>query len=126
MSPPDRRHPCRFGLDISRLDKASQSNETTFKGLAVESSGETGEIGLDVRIIDAKTGEVIDAVNVRKKVETGGFSVKGIGSFLQSFTSTNLGGADTSISRDTREGIDKALRACIDEAVFQIARRFGR
>lgn len=98
----------------------------TFRGLGVETSGAKAEIGLDIRVVDARTGEVLDAVNVRKKIKEGGFSVKGIGSFAQSFTKKKLMGADASIAREKKEGIDKALRACIEEAIYELVSRYGR
>lgn len=97
----------------------------TFRGIGVEKSGGKGEIGLDVRVLDARTGLVLDAVNVRKKVAEGGFSVKGIGSFVQGFTHKRLRGADASIAHNRKEGVDKALRACIEEAIYQLVKRYG-
>jgi len=98
----------------------------TYKGLGIEMSGEKAEIGLDIRVLDARTGAVLDAVNVRKKVKEGGFSVSGVGSFLRSFTKTDLKGADVGLARDTKEGIDRALRECIEEAIYELARRYGQ
>lgn len=98
----------------------------TYKGLGLETSGEKAEIGLDVRVLDARTGAVLDAVNVRKKVKEGGMSVSGVGSFINRMTGGKLGSADVGIARDSKEGIDKALRACIEEAVYELARRYGQ
>ncbi len=98
----------------------------TYKGLGIEASGEKAEIGLDVRVLDAKTGAVLDAVNVRKAVKEGGFSVSGVGSFLRKMTKSKLKGADIGLARDTKEGVDKALRACIEEAIYELARRYGQ
>ncbi len=97
----------------------------TYKGLGVEASGEKAEIGLDVRVLDARTGAVLDAVNVRKKVKEGGFSVSGVGSFLSRMTKGKVRGGDVGLSHDAKEGIDKALRACIEEAVYELAKRYG-
>ncbi len=98
----------------------------SYKGLGVEKSGETGEIGLDIRVLDARTGAVLDAVNSRKKVSEGGFSLSGVGSFLRSVTGKNIPGGDVGVSHDSKEGIDKALRECIEEAVNELAKRWGR
>mgnify|MGYP001060040472 CR=1 FL=1 len=98
----------------------------TYRGLGVETSGEKAEIGLDVRVLDARTGEVLDAVNVRKKIKEGGFSLSGLGAFAQSLTNTDLHGADAAVSRGRKEGVDKALRACIEEAVYQLVARYGQ
>ncbi|MEW6720220.1 MAG: CsgG/HfaB family protein [Thermodesulfobacteriota bacterium] len=96
-----------------------------FRGLGVETSGDKATIGVDVRVVSAATAEVLDAVNVRKPVKSGGFSVSGIGSFAQKFTKKNLQGADVGVAHEGREGVDEALRACIEEAVYQLVQRYG-
>ena len=121
------------GADYIFVGVVTEANPTesrtgvagTFKGLGIEKSGEKGEIGLDVRVLDAATGAVVDAINVRKKVSEGGFSVSGLGGLLNTMTNGKLGSADASISQDRKEGLDKALRACIEEAVYQLASRYG-
>jgi len=121
------------GADYIFVGAVTEANPTesrtglagTFKGLGVEKSGEKGEIGLDVRVLDAGTGAVIDAINVRKKISEGGYSVSGLGGFMNSMTNGKLGSADASVSHDKKEGVDKALRACIEEAIYQLASRYG-
>lgn len=93
----------------------------TYKGIGVETSGERGEIGLDVRVLDAKTGKVLDAVSVRQKVSQSGFSASGLGKL---FGKKKFKGANLGISHDKKEGIDKALRDCINEAVAKIVSRY--
>jgi curli biogenesis system outer membrane secretion channel CsgG len=108
----------------------SQASKTglggVFKGLGVEKSGEKATIGIDVRVVSAATGEVLDSVNVRKPVKSGGFSVSGVGAFAQKLTKKNLNGADVNIGHEGREGVDEALRACIEEAVYQLVKRYGK
>ncbi len=98
----------------------------SFGGLGVESSKKEGEIGMDVRILDASNGAILDAISVRKKVTQGGVSVSGVGSFLSSMAGINTHGADVSLSKNSNEGIDKALRALIDQAVSKLAKRYGK
>jgi len=98
----------------------------TYRGLGVESSGAKGEIGLDIRVLDARTGAVLDAVNVRKKIAEGGVSVSGVAAFLGSVTKKNLNGADVAVSHDRKESVDKALRAVIEEAIYELARRYAQ
>jgi len=97
----------------------------TFKGLGVETSGATGEIGIDVRVLDARTGAVLDAVNTRREIEESGMSVSGVGSFLRSVTGHAPPGGDVSIADERKESIDRALREAIEEAVNILARRWG-
>lgn len=97
-----------------------------FKGLGLETSGEKAVIGVDVRVISAATGEVLDSINVRKPIKAGGFSVSGVGAFAQKMTKTNLQGADMAVGHEGREGVDEALRACIEESVYQLVKRYGK
>jgi curli biogenesis system outer membrane secretion channel CsgG len=94
----------------------------TYDGVGLETSGEKAEIGLDVRVLDAKTGKVLDAVSVRKEIAQGGYSVSGLGKKL--FGKKKPKGANLGISHDKKEGIDKALRDCINEAVKKIVSRY--
>jgi hypothetical protein len=82
-----------------------------------------------VRIIDASSGLVIDAVNVRKKIEATGTSVSGVGRLAQSIFSLKGKSIplnpDASVKSSRKEGVDKALRSCIEAAVFELAQRLG-
>jgi len=93
----------------------------TYKGVGVETSGEHAAIGLDVRVLDAKTGKVLDSVNVRKKISEGGFSLSGLGRLLGK---KRRKGANLGVTHDRKEGVDKALRDCIDEAVQSLVSRY--
>jgi len=112
-------------ISEANADQSSSGLAGSYRGVGVEKSGGTSEIAIDVRIMDANTGAVVDAVNVSKKVEDGGFSASGLGAFAQSFTDTDLQGADIGISNRKKEGIDKAVRACIEAAIYEIAVRYG-
>jgi len=95
------------------------------EGLGVGGHKDTAMIGIDVRIVDANTGAVLDAVNVRKHIEASGAHVSNIGGFLSRVTGDDLHGANLNVHQEKRQSVDKALRACIQDAVNQIAGRFG-
>ncbi|NOY86750.1 MAG: hypothetical protein GXP52_05570 [Deltaproteobacteria bacterium] len=92
-----------------------------YKGVGVETSGEHAEIGLDVRVLDARTGGVLDSVDVRRKIKEGGYSVSGLGKL---FGKKKLKGANLGIAHDHKDSIDKALRDCIEEAVNILVSRY--
>ncbi len=80
-------------------------------GGALGISSKTAQVGLDLRVIDAATGEILDSIDVRRKVRKSGISAGhrwGIGG---SFSISNA--------------MDLAVRECLDEAVFQIVSRYG-
>lgn len=95
------------------------------EGLGVGGHKDTAMIGIDVRIVDADTGAVLDAVNVRKHVEASGAGVSNVGGFLSRVTGANLHGANVNVHQEKRQSVDKVLRECIQEAVNKIADRFG-
>ena len=97
----------------------------TFKGLGLETSGQKANLGLDVRVVDSNTGVVLDAVNVRKPVKQGGFSAKGLGAFAQKLTKKSIDGADMSVAHESKKKIDQALKACIEEAIYELVKRYG-
>ena len=121
------------GADYIFMGTITEANATkkksgiagTFKGLGVESSGATGEIGIDVRVLDAHTGAVLDAVDARREVKESGMSISGVGSFLRSVTGHALPGGDVSVADERKESIDRALREVIEEAVNILAERWG-
>lgn len=100
-------------------------------GLQVARSTAADSIGLDVRVVDASSGAVVDAVNVRKVVEASESEVKGVGQAAQNVGS--LFGMkkpiplnpDVATRSSRKEGVDAAVRACIEAAVHELARRFG-
>lgn len=95
------------------------------EGLGVGGHKDTAMIGIDVRIVDANTGAVLDAVNERVHVEAAGAHVSNIGGFLSRVTGDNLHGANLNVHQEKRQSVDKALRKCIEKAVNTIAQRFG-
>ncbi|MEJ2346408.1 MAG: CsgG/HfaB family protein [Gammaproteobacteria bacterium] len=109
----------------ANADASNTGVGATLRGLGVETSRQQAVIAVDVRVVDAHTGAVLDAVDVRRAVKQGGASVSGIGSFVQSFTHSDLHGADVSVNHGRKEGVDRALRECIEKAVYQIAARWG-
>lgn len=117
-----------FVATITEANASADNNGVsgTFGGLGVESSEKNAEIGMDVRILDASNGAIIDAINVRKKVTQKGSTVSGVGSFLGSMAGIDTHGADASISNNSSEGVDKALRSLIDQAVSKLAKRYGK
>lgn len=116
-----------FHGTVSEANANADSNGVgaTVRGLGVETSNQKAVIAVDVRVVDAHNGAVLDAVDVRRAVKQAGVGVSGVGSFIQSFTHTDLQGADVNVNHAQKEGVDRALRECIEEAVYQLAKRFS-
>jgi curli biogenesis system outer membrane secretion channel CsgG len=121
-----------FEATISEANPDEARNEAgvSVGGMDTEAGSSAGTIGLDVRVIDAESGLVVDAVDVRKKIESSNISVAGVGKLAQSLA--GLFGKSIPLDPDIRaktarkESIDKAVRACIEESVYELVRRFGK
>lgn len=108
---------------------AEDARGVSVGGMTVSGAGTTDRIGIDVRIVDAHTGLVVDAVNVVKALEASTRNVSGVGNLLNSIAS--LRGKEVPVQVDgelrssRKEGVDRALRSCIEAAVGELARRLG-
>ena len=120
-----------FEVVVSEANANENSNEggVNVGGMNVAYGSAGDSIGMDVRIIDSSSGLVVDAVNVRKKIESTSTSVSGVGKLVQGFFAKK--GKDMPIDADAnlksthKESVDAALRACIDTAVLELAKRIG-
>ncbi len=98
-------------------------------GMEVGGSSNKDVIGLDVRVVEVATGDVVDVVTVRKSVvsDTGG--VSGIGAAIGNVMSRKGRGSgayapDVHLQQQRKESLDVALRSAIDQAVIELAGRF--
>ena len=109
--------------------KSQSSGGLSIGGMNVAGGSNEDAIGMDVRVLSVATGEVLDAVNVRKSVEVGSTTVSGVGSFLESIASQRSGrnlrglAPDANYQSTRKESIDQAMRALIELAVFELAKR---
>lgn len=112
----------------ANVQESASSGGINIAGMQIGGGKSQDSIVIDVRIIDAANGDVLDALTVRKPVAATSAGVSGVGNLA----ATILGrrGKDTTYVPDVqaqnqqREGIDSALRAAIEESVLQLARRF--
>lgn len=111
-------------------NKSSSSGGFSLGGMQVGGGANEDAIGMDVRVVSVGTGEVLDAINVRKSVEAANTTMSGVGSLLDSVASArgkSLRGftPDMNYQSSRRDSMDQALRALIEQAVFELARRSG-
>lgn len=112
---------------VSQANVAEQggSGGVNVAGMQVGGGSSRDSIVIDVRMIDAGSGEVVDAVTVRKPIVASNSGVSGLRSLLGTVLARQ--GKDTTYVPDvqaqtqSRGGIDAALAAAIDDAVAQIA-----
>jgi curli biogenesis system outer membrane secretion channel CsgG len=99
-------------------------------GMNVGTGSASDQIGMDVRVVDAATGLLVGAVNVVKPIEASSTSVSGLGKLAGAFASLK-GKAlpmdvDAGAHSSSKEGVDRALRSCIEVAVAELAKRLSQ
>jgi hypothetical protein len=82
-----------------------------------------------VRVVSVANGDILDAIAVKVPITGTSTSVSGVGNLVGTVLAQR--GANTTYTPDvhaqssSREGVDSALRAAIDKAVLELARRFA-
>lgn len=115
-------------ISEANLGATESESNTGIGGMNVGSGKITDVIGMDIRVIDASTGEIVDAINVRKKLETTGSSVSGVGNLIDNaltFSGKSGLGSMTpehSSRKTQRESVDQGIRALIELAVVELAK----
>jgi curli biogenesis system outer membrane secretion channel CsgG len=109
---------------------ASEDQRSGSAGIAGVSAGggtNRDEIAIDVRVVEAATGRIVDAVTVRKSLKSSNASVSGVGGLLSRVLNSSSSSPylsdlpNVSLSRQRKESLDGALRAVINDAVSQLA-----
>jgi curli biogenesis system outer membrane secretion channel CsgG len=97
-------------------------------GLTLGGGKNKDTIAVDVRILDANTGDVLDSVSVSKVLNDSMVGVGGTAAFAS--TVASMGGhsaspmtPDVNYQSSHKESIDKALRSCIETSVLELIKR---
>ena len=97
-------------------------------GLSLGGGKNKDTIAVDVRILDANTGDVLDSVSVSKVLNDSMVGVGGTAAFANTVASMSGHNAnpmtpDVSYQSSHKESIDKALRSCIETSVLELIKR---
>jgi curli biogenesis system outer membrane secretion channel CsgG len=97
-------------------------------GLTLGGGKNKDTIAIDVRILDADTGDVLDSVSVSKALSDTAVGVGGTAAFANTVASMSGHSAspmtpDVNYQASHRESVDKALRSCIETAVLALIKR---
>lgn len=122
-----------FEATISQFNPGQDKSDNSFTagGAEFDRKGNIDVVAMDVRIIDVSTGLVVDSVHTVAKIKSRQKKLGGLNSFatkmmgkLGSRGSVPLD-ADANLSSSHADGLDQALRNCIDAAVAELARRLA-
>ncbi len=119
-----------FEASVTEAAAGASQSQSGFSlgGLQLGGTSSQDELGMDIRVLSVKTGEVLDSINVTKKLDSSGSSVGGVGSFIDTIASrrgVNTRGLTPDVSHQTskRETVDRALRELIELAVQELSMR---
>lgn len=114
--------------ELSAGDRQTQGG-VNIAGLQLGGGSGSDSIGIDVRIVDANSGELRDAITLRRALKSSGTQLSGTMALWQTVMaqrgkSASVYTPDVSVQTSRKDSVDQALRALIDDAVAQLAARF--
>lgn len=117
-------------ISEANAGQEQRSSGVNIGGMEVGGGSNRDVIGIDVRVVDAASGEVLDVVTVHRAIDAHSSNVSGVGSLLGSVMAAS-GRAlpivpDVHTQQQTRQSVDGAVRSAIEEAVATLGARFGR
>ncbi len=111
----------------ANASQTQRSGGFSVAGMEVSGSSNKDVIGIDVRIVDVATGDVVDVVTVKKSVASDTAGISGIGNLVGTMLAKKGRSTtyvpDVQLQQQRRESLDVALRAVIDQAVIERAGR---
>jgi curli biogenesis system outer membrane secretion channel CsgG len=124
----DARYLFEGAVTEANASEKQSSGAINIAGLEFGGGTNTDTIAIDVRIVDVATGDIVDSITVKKTVKADNSYVGGFGALLGNVLAQKGRSAtyvpDARANSSRREGVDSALRAAIDVAVLELARRF--
>ncbi len=111
---------------VSDLGQQTDSNsgQVSVDGMTVSGGGGKGRITVDVRIVDAGTGDVLDAVTYSQKLDNRHRGVQGVGNVLLDMTRGKLGRftPDASGQDEHDDDYSDALRAAMEGSILALVK----
>ncbi|MCE2659915.1 MAG: CsgG/HfaB family protein [Rubrivivax sp.] len=120
-----------FQADITALTNGASQRQTGLQlgGLQLGVSGQADVLGLDISIAEVGSGELVDAVHVRRPLQGSAVQVSGIGALVQQIA-LQKGRRGSPYSPDVqhqssrKDSLDAALREALEAAVRELTERF--
>jgi curli biogenesis system outer membrane secretion channel CsgG len=119
-----------FEGTVSEANAGATQNQggINIGGLSLGGGKNKDTIAVDVRILDAATGDVLDSVSVSKVLNDTSVGIGGTAAFANTIASMRGHSAnpltpDVQLQSSHKESVDKALRSCIESAVLALIQR---
>lgn len=107
--------------------ETQRSGAIRIAGAEFGGGGNKDVLGIDVRVVDVASGEIVNVVTVRKSVVSDTASVSGIGNLIGTVLARKGKNTtyvpDIQMQQQRKQSLDVALREAIDQAVIELATR---
>lgn len=126
----DAKYIFEGAITEANAGETQRSGSLRFAGAELGASTNRDVIGIDVRIVDVASGDILDVVTVSKSITSDSTSLSGIGNLIGAVLTRKSKGKgsdyapDMQLQQQRKESLDVALRATIDQAVIELSRRF--
>jgi curli biogenesis system outer membrane secretion channel CsgG len=120
-----------FEGTVSEANASEQqrSGGVSVGGMQITGGSNKDSLAIDVRIVDVRTGDILDVVTVRKTIKSDSQGVSGVGNLLGTVLAQKGRSSpytpDIDVQQQQREGVDAALREAINQAVLELSQRFA-
>lgn len=123
----DAKYIFEGAITEANAGETQRSGAIRIAGAEFGGSSNKDVLGIDVRVVDVASGEIVNVVTVRKSVASDTTSVSGIGNLIGTVLSRKGRNTayvpDIQMQQQRKESLDVALRAAIDQAVIELATR---
>lgn len=116
-------------LSEANASQDQHAGGVSIGGMEIGSGRNRDAIAIDVRVLDASTGEIMDVITVHRTIDATQSSFSGVGNLISAAASMHGGGLpivpDVHVQDQHRESVDGAVRSAIEEAVAKLGERFA-
>lgn len=110
-------------------NETQRSGAIGIAGAEFSGGSNRDHIGIDVRVVEVASGDIVDVISVRKSIAGDSVGVSGLGNLLATVRSAAGRSVspftpDIRVEQKRKESLDQALRAAITEAVAVLSQRF--
>ena len=117
-------------LSEANAGEDQHSSGLNIGGMEINGGRNRDAIAIDVRVVDAGSGEVLDVVTVHRTVTATSSGVSGVGNLLSSVAAARGHPLpivpDVHVQDQHRESVDAAVRSAIEEAVAKLGASFAQ
>jgi curli biogenesis system outer membrane secretion channel CsgG len=106
----------------------TQQASVSIAGMQLGKGTNKDRIAIDVRIVDANTGDILDSIDVSKVLNDTSSGVSGTAALVGAVAAMRGRQAspfvpDVNVQNAHKEGVSQALRACLEMAVLELVKR---